>query len=313
LFYDGCMSRYLAVPRHWAGIFLAVTLVASGVWLAYDYTGHQPINRLSVATTFYPLAEIAEQIGGNDASVTTITPPGEEPHAYHPSAQQMISLQHTDVFVYNGATFEPWVDEFLSDYPGYAVAASQGIDLLSAGNQNSATTDPHFWLDPVLMITITETVRDALIEADPTHTADFRQRAAVYIDKLEQLDKQFRQGLAACRTRRVVSSHESMRYLAKRYSFSETSIAGISPEEEPTPARLAEISQTVKQTGITTVLYEEMVPTKLAETLAKEAGATTAVFDPIEGLGDQELADGETYLSVQQQNLQTLREAMSCQ
>ena len=288
-------------------------LLVGGVWLARGYTGHQAIETLHIAASYYPLAEVATRVAGDGATIVTVTPPGEEPHAYHPSPQQLVSLQHSDAFIYNGATFEPWINEFLPDYDGRMVAASQGIDLLPAGEGNRQATDPHFWLDPVAMKQVTKNIRDALIEIDPINAQVYGQRAEDYMAQLDDLDSAFRRGLAACQTRRVVTSHEALRYLARRYNFSETSIAGISPEEEPTPARLAQLSQTMQKLGISTVLFETMVPKKLAETLAREAGATTEIFDPVEGLSSSEIAAGASYIKIQEKNLDTLQKAMKCQ
>lgn len=306
---------YVIQTRHLIGAVVLAVLVVGGLWTAVTYANQRPTpNKLRVAASFYPLFAIAQQVGGNLVEVDNITPAGEEPHDYQPTPQQLVQLQQSDILIYNGATFEPWVQSFLKDYSHQAVAASQGIDLLPAYDTGrSSATDPHFWLDPVLAQQMTKTIRDAFITADPEHADRYQQQAGKYISRLQQLDQQFSQGLAHCRVHQVISSHEALRYVAKRYNFNVTSIAGISPDEEPSPAKLAELSKIMRQKRLNTVLFETLVSPRLAGTLAQEVGATTAVFDPVEGLTEQEQAAGQDYISIQQKNLQVLRKAMSCQ
>jgi zinc transport system substrate-binding protein len=308
------LKGFVTSPRRLSGLgLLLVILIGFGLLIAR----HQPsasATKLRVVATYYPLFDIASRVGGQWASVEVVTPAGQEPHDYEPTPQQLVNLQQSDVLLYNGAPFEPWIPSFLKDYQHTAIAASQHIDLLPVSDDTASTTpDPHFWLDPVLAQQITLTVRDAFISADPRHADDYNQQAAAYLQQLQQLDGQFSRGLANCRILQVVSSHQALRYVAKRYNFKVASIAGISPEAEPSPAALAALSQLIRQQGITTVLFETLVSPKLATTLADEAGATTAVFDPIEGLTDKEQADGANYLSIQRQNLSVLERAMSCQ
>jgi zinc transport system substrate-binding protein len=281
------------------------------------YQPHQPTTSLlTVGTTYYPLYNFARIIGGDSVAVTNITPAGAEPHDYEPTPQQLAQLQQTDIVIYNGATFEPWIDSFLASYHHLAVPASRSITLLPASSSetsSTSTTDPHFWLDPVLAQQIVTTIRDSFIQADPAHTAGYQQRASTYLDQLRALNTEFRSGLANCKLHTVITSHNALTYVSRRYFFNVQSIAGVSPDEEPSPARLAELSAIVKQQKISTILFETLVSPKLAQTLATETGAQAAVFDPIEGLTPAEQQSGQNYITIQQQNLQTLRKAMVCQ
>jgi zinc transport system substrate-binding protein len=189
------------------------------------------------------------------------------------------------------------------------VNSSKGIDLLSVeGHQ-----DPHFWLDPILAKQMVGNILNGLVQFDPQNKEYFTANANVYLAQLDKLDQEFTQGLESCKTRTVVTSHEAFNYLAKRYNLNLVPIAGISPDEEPSPAKLAEISQLVKDQGVEYIFFETLVSTRLADTIASEAGAKTAVLDPIEGLTDEDQASGKNYLSVQRQNLANLRTALACQ
>lgn len=265
--------------------------------------------KLQVSATFYPLYEFARSVGGDKVTVSNLTPAGAEPHDYEPSPTTLIKAKEADVFIFNGGTFEPWVNNFLKDYKysnrHVSVLAGSGISL-RYGN------DPHYWLDPVLAKDMVINIRNGFIKADPENKDYYTEQAAAYTAKLDRLDEDFKSGLSACSLGTVISSHEAFGYLADRYDFDVEAIAGLSPEEEPSAARLAELSDLVKQRGIRHIFFESLVSPRLADTIATETGAKTLVFDPIEGLTHEDQKAGKNYLSVQRQNLGSLRTALSC-
>jgi zinc transport system substrate-binding protein len=173
-------------------------------------------------------------------------------------------------------------------------------------------SDPHFWLDPVYAQTIVESVRAGLTQADPAHAGAYARNAAAYNVALQRLDQEFAAGLKTCQTRTIVTSHAAFGYLAKRYDLQVIPIAGVSPEDEPSAAALARISELVKAEHIKVVFFERLASPRLADTIARETGAQTAVFDPIEGLDDAAQKAGDTYVTIQHSNLGALRNALSC-
>lgn len=288
------------------GLLAAVTVVV----VALALTSRPPqTSRMTVAASFYPLYEFAKNVGGDKVAATNVTPAGAEPHDFEPSPQTLASLQDAKVLIYNGGTFEPWIDAFLRDYKHRAVKASEGIPL-AEGHEGR---DPHYWLDPVLAAQAVNTIRDSLMAAAPEHADYFRQNAAAYTTQLMQLDADFKGGLQNCGNRTIVTSHEAFTYLAKRYGLELIPIAGISPEEEPSPAKLAEISTLVRSKGIQYVFFESLASPRLADTIAQETGAKTATLDPIEGLNDEDQQKGKDYLAIQRENLSALRTALGCQ
>jgi zinc transport system substrate-binding protein len=273
-------------------------------------------NKLQVAASFYPLYDFAKHVGGDKIQVTNMTPAGAEPHDYEPAPQLLARTQKTPVFIYNGGHLEPWTAGFLTDYKHTAVKASQGIDLMTADDEDDpdkTVQDPHFWLDPVFARQIVVNISDGLSEADPANARYYAQNAETYLRRLDQLDQAFRHGLANCQLRTVISSHDAFSYLGKRYGLEIISIAGLSPDEEPSAASLAQVSQTVREQEIKYVFFESLVSPRLADTIAAETGAKTLVFDPIEGLTAAAQKQGKEYISVQQENLANLRTALACQ
>lgn len=299
-------------------VIIAGGLVILGVKRVEDSKTATSTTKITVTASYYPLYDFAKNIGGDKVQAINVTPAGSEPHDFDPSPQQLVDAWKSQVFIYNGATLEPWVDKFLPDYENVVVKVSNGIDLMEseaeAGEENNvAVQDPHFWLDPTLAEKMVDNIKDGLIKADPDSSVYFTARAAEYKAKLAQLDQDYKDGLANCQTRTIVASHGAFSYLGKRYNLDVESISGLSPDQEPSAARLAELSQLVKEKNIKYVFFESLVSPKLAETVANEAGAKTIVFDPIEGIIEQEQEQGKDYLSVQRENLANLRTALACQ
>lgn len=292
-------------------------IVAAGIFFAVkqNSTTNGNANKLQVVASYYPLYDFVKNVGKDKVSVANITPAGSEPHDYEPSAKALADAQKAPVFVYNGGHMEPWTEGFLHDYKNTSVKASEGIDLLLTEDEHEPTEtaqDPHFWLDPVLAQKIVDNIRDGLNKADPTNKEFYTKNADSYKKQLEALDTAYRDGLSQCSLHTVISSHDAFSYLGKRYNLEVASIAGLSPEEEPSAAKLAELSQMVKDKGIHYVFFESLVSPRLADTVAAEANAKTLVFDPIEGLTDKDQKEGKDYLSVQRENLDNLRTALAC-
>jgi zinc transport system substrate-binding protein len=169
--------------------------------------------------------------------------------------------------------------------------------------------DPHLWLDPTRYAGVAGAVAGRLTQADPAHRADHRARADALTEDLAGLDGEYTVGLRDCKRRELVVSHAAYGYLAVRYRLEQVAISGLSPEEEPTPQRLAEVSDIARAHHATVVFFETLVSPKIAEALAAEVGARAEVLDPLEGLRP---ASRDDYFSVMRRNLDALRTALDC-
>ena len=299
-------------------LIIFVALVGLGVYTIIHGNVRAPDakGKLAVTASYYPLYDFAQEVGGAHVAVTNVTPAGAEPHDYEPSPQALSRAQTSKVFIYNGGQLEPWTSSFVGDYKGIAIKASQGMPLRVSADADDASkqvTDPHFWLDPVLAEQMVVAIQHGLRQADPTHAHYYAQRATAYINQLKQLDHDFANGLAQCQTRTIITSHAAFGYLGARYHLNVLSIAGLSPDQDPSPGKLAELSQTVRADHIHYIFFESLVSPRLADTIATETGAKTLVFDPLEGLSDESQKQGKNYLSVQHDNLANLRTALACQ
>ena len=256
-------------------------------------------DRISVAAAFYPLAYAAEEIGGDWVEVHNLTPPGAEPHDVELSARDVERIRAADVVLYLGSGFQPSFERVAERGDGERVDLL-GRQTLMSGKDGA---DPHVWLDPVRYAHQARLIGEAL---------DLPERAKPFGARLLKLDADFERGLARCDRREFVTSHAAFGYLADRYGLEQIALTGIAPEAEPTARDLERIVREVERSGATTVFFETLVSPRLAETVAREAGAKTAVLNPLEGLSKEELEAGKDYFSIMRGNLAALREALGC-
>jgi zinc transport system substrate-binding protein len=257
---------------------------------------------LDVVAAFYPLAFAAQRVGGADVSVENLTPPGVEPHDLELSARDVQRIRRADVVFYLGHRFQPALEDAVQGADGRVVDVLDGVRLRET-HEEGLTADPHVWLDPARFASIVRRMGAVLNRRGP---------AAALARELGTLDREFRRGLADCRRHEIVTSHAAFGYLAERYGLDQVAITGLSPEAEPAPRELQRVVEDVRRSGATTIFFETLVSPRLAQTVARETGAETAVLDPVEGLTEEEVDAGENYLSVMRSNLAALRKALAC-
>ena len=299
------------------GCLLAATLLVAGCGTGDDRSGGggDSGSRLTVEASFYPLQWMAEQVGGTHVSVSNLTKPGTEPHDLELTPKAVAQLADADLVVYLSG-FQPAVDDAMKNAGGTAfdAKASATLDRTfgkdTTGEDEPGSTDPHFWLDPTKLAAVASAFADTLADRDPTHAKDYRANAAGLVAELTDLDGEYEAALSDCSATDLVTSHEAFGYLADRYGLEQVGIAGLTPEQEPSATDLANVTKFVKQRNVRTIYFETLVSPAVAKTVAVEAGARTAVLDPIEGLTDR--SDGSDYLKVMRSNLKNLQAGQPC-
>ncbi|GAA1543707.1 zinc ABC transporter substrate-binding protein [Actinomadura kijaniata] len=284
-------------------------------------------DKIRVAASFYPMAWLAEKVGGADAAVQTLAKPGAEPHDQELTARQVADVGRAKLTLYVKGV-QPAVDEAVSKHAkgDKALDAASVVKTLAPpaeeehahehgaeGHEHDhgggKESDPHIWLDPNRMATVADALGKRLAALDPAHAAGYRSRAADVAKQLTDLDGRFKTGLGTCEQKTIVTAHAAFGYLADRYGLKQVSIAGVDPSSEPSPKRLGELTHEIREAKATTVFTETLVSPKVAETLAREAGVKTAVLDPVEGIKE---GSSDDYLSVMRKNLDTLRSSLEC-
>jgi zinc transport system substrate-binding protein len=259
-----------------------------------------------VVAAFYPLEYVAQRVAGDHAEVSSLATPGAEPHDLELTIAQTAAVADADVLVVSTG-FQPAVDDTVAqNAQGRVVDAAEVADLTTPSGEQ----DPHFWLDPTRLARVAADVERSLAAVDPQHAADFAANLRALKQDLATLDHEFETGLSDCARSTVVVSHDAFGYLADRYGLDVQAINGLTPDAEPSPAHLRELSDLIEARGITTVFTETLASPAMAQTLAGDLGLRTAVLDPVEGLSDA-TAD-QDYLSLMRENLAALRDANGC-
>lgn len=280
----------------------------------------QEAGRLKVVASFYPMYDFALKIGGDKVSVTDMVPAGIEPHDWEPAASDIANLEEADVFIYNGAGMEHWVDTVLDSLGNKELVtaeASAGIALQEGhseeGEEHSeeeGSYDPHVWLNPQYAKAEMNNIREAFAKADPDNEAYYNQNYETYGAKLDELDQKFKETLTGLENKDIIVAHEAFGYLCSAYGLNQVGIEGLSPDSEPDPAKMEEIIKFAKDNQIKIIFFEELVSPKVAETIANEVGVGTDVLNPLEGLSEEDIKAGGDYFSVMETNLNSLVKAL---
>ena len=285
------------MPRRRLAVLVAALTLLTGCVSTGIAGGRTRDGRVAVVAGFYPLAFLAEQIGGSAVRVIDLTPPGVEPHDVELTALQVARVEDAALVLYLHG-LAPAVDSAVKD-------ARHRLDLAAVATPRHG--DPHVWLDPVRMAAMAQAVGVELARVDAAHAAGYRARTVALIRELTDLDRELRSGLAQCARTDVITSHSAFGYLTARYGLTQVGITGVTPDAEPGPGRLAEVTRIAKARHATTIYFESIVSPKVAEAVARSVGASTAVLDPIETK-----PDGGDYLSAMRANLAALRDGLDC-
>ncbi|QGQ45738.1 metal ABC transporter substrate-binding protein [Metabacillus sediminilitoris] len=295
-------------------------------------------NQLHIVTTFYPMYEFTKNITNENAQVDLLIPSNIEPHDWEPTPKDMAMIQKADVLIYNSDFMETWISsikESLGKEQPQFVEASKGIPLMKGdehdhheeeGDHDDVETDhldegevheegneqldPHVWLSPVLAQQEVQTITEAIVKQDPKNKDDYESNSQEYIQKLKDLDELFRKTLQHVSSKEIITQHAAFGYLAKEYGLIQIPIAGLSPSEEPSPSKLAELKEFAKEHHINVIYFEETTSPKVAITLAAELGAETEILNTIEGLSKEDQEEGLSYIEVMKNNLKSLEKSL---
>lgn len=294
--------RLLAFSVAAAIIFVSPTLIhASGA-------------KLRVVASIAPLADFARQVGGDKVRVMLLLPPGASPHTFEPTPKMMLEIINTDIFIKIGAGLEFWADRFVTAAGRKIdiVEASKGIELIGdhgsekrGKHTGHGTADPHIWLDPISAVKIVEKISEAFSKTDPPNAAYYRLNSSAYINKLKDLDREIAQKTGNFRAREYVTFHPAWNYFSRRYDLKVAAVIEEGPGKEPTPKHLAKILSELRRIKARIVFAEPQFSSRIAEVIAREAGAKVLFLDP---LGGQE--GRETYIETMRHNVSVMEKAM---
>jgi len=309
-------------------LILGCSLLLTGACSHEEPAVPEAPERLQVVTTLFPLYDFARAIGGDRADVSLLLPPGVEPHSFDPQPDDILRINRGDIFAYTNPAMEPWAVRIAASVDAARVKvvdASLGIALRKGpaadghrhGDDHShdaaEEVDPHLWLDFANAAAMVKNLAGAMAAADPGNRDVYLANAGRYQEQLARLDDKYRAALAGCTGRALLHcGHLTFGYLAARYGLDYRAAAGINPEAEPTPAKLADLVRLVRSNRLRYVFSEELASTRLAETIARETGVGILPLNAAHTVSREAFAGGVTFLEVMEHNLANLVTGLGC-
>ena len=312
----------------------ALVLAMTIALLAGCRQGREPApgeKKLRVVTTLFPLHDFVRTIGGDRVEARLLLPPGVEPHNFEPRPEDVVLLDKADLFVFTNRYMEPWADSLLKGILNknlVVVDASDGVAFMPAtgeddhddhdveghgSHQHGEGMDPHVWLSIPNAEKMVANIAAALERKDPAGAASYRKHFEVYRARLIDLDGRFKAGLSGCRQRLFLhGGHYAFGYLAKQYGLTYVSAYAVSADAEPTSRKMMELVNLMRKNSLGYIFYEELLSPRVAETIARETGATLLKLHGIHNVSREDLAEGATYLSLMELNLKNLRTGLQC-
>ena len=309
---------------------LGVMVLLSGLGLltgcsgtGQSKTGFKEEDKISVVTTIYPMYDFVSHIAGDKAEVINLVPAGIEPHDFELSTGDKQLMETADLFIYNGAGMESFVDKTLAAISNEDLVVVEGAENVSliqteceeeheeeSEEHEHGEHDPHTWLSVKNAILEAENIKDALVEFDQENANYYEANFEQYKKELEALDARYETELAGLSKNTIVVAHQAFGYLCQEYGLQQEAVEGLTAESEPDAARMKEIIEFCKEKEIKVIFFEELVSPKVAQTIANEIGADTAVLNPVEGLTKEQEQQQQDYIDIMEQNLEELKKAL---
>ena len=249
---------------------------------------------MKIVTSFYPIYAMVKEISGDLNDVRMIQS-SSGIHSFEPSANDIAAIYDADVFVYHSHTLESWagsLDPSLQKSKVKVLEASEGMTLdrvsgledieVGKGVDEKSLYDPHTWLDPEKVAEEAQIIADKLSELDSENKEIYQSNAKKFIDQAHELTNKYKPIFDKVEQRTFVTQHTAFSYLAKRFDLNQLGIAGISPDQEPSPKQLTEIQEFVKTYKVKTIFTESNASSKVAETLIKSTGVSLKTLNPLE-------------------------------
>ncbi len=312
-------------------ILILLSVVISLCLVVFGCKRSEPVlnaSKLQVVTSLFPLYDFARSIGGERAEVSMLLPPGMEPHSFEPKPNDIIRIGKAGLFIYTNRYMEPWAGTLLAGIDQKSlrvVDAGQGVNFAGIGSSaghdhaghgekdRAAGMDPHIWLDFVNAGMIVDNILAGYLAADPVNAPYYTENAGRLKQQLAELDKRYRDGLSSCETRVLLhGGHFTFGYLARRYGLEYRSLSGVSSESEPSAARMADMIRQIKTAGVRFLFAEELLSTRLSDTLANEAGVTVLMLHGAHNLGRDDTARSVGFIDLMDRNLINLQKGLAC-
>lgn len=310
--------------------FISLTFVGCNTIKENNTTENN--NKINVVTTIFPTYDFVRQIGGENVNVTMLLNPGQEAHSYEPTPKDILSIQNSDLFIYVGGENDVWVDEILDSMENNRPQTLKLLDITNTleeeivegmedehnhhhdhSHEDEASIDEHVWTSPKNSILIVKEINNILSEKDEKNSNIYNTNAENYIKSLENLDEKFRQVVDSSKRKTVLFGDRfPFIYFAKEYGINYyAAFSGCSTETEASPKTITFLINKVKEEQIPVVFTIEFSNGKIADTIVEATNTKKLMLNSGHNLTKEQLESGVTYLSLMEENVEILREALN--
>ena len=341
-------KRNISRQRKWIGILAVCGLLCGSLLAGCGAERAEGVSeevqddgRISVVTTIFPQYDFVRQIAGENVELKMLLKPGEETHSYEPTPQDIIAIQNSDIFIYVGGENDAWVEDILEsmpeadmrtlklmdcvdtveeehvegmqEQPGHSHEEEESHEDETEEEHSVHEIDEHVWTSPVNASAIVDKIKELLVQADPENRQIYEENAEAYEAELAELDAEFRDVVDNAGRRLVVFGDRfPFRYFADEYGLDYyAAFPGCASDTEPSAATMAFLINKVKEEEIPAVLKMELSNENIANAIAEATGTEVRTFYSCHNLTAEEFEDGETYLSMMQKNVETLKEVLN--
>lgn len=323
-----------------AALLLAVCTLVSGCSFpgSEDFQEDAAEDKISVVTTIFPQYDFVRQVAGDRVDLKMLLKPGEESHSYEPTPQDIIAIQNCDIFIYVGGENDVWVEDILDSMPDAGMQTLRLMDCVDTVEEEHVQgmeeqpghtharddgeeeadhsvheIDEHVWTSPENASLIVVRIAELLSEEDPANAGVYESNASAYEKELERLDQKFREIVdSAERNLIIFGDRFPFRYFADAYGLEYyAAFPGCASDTEPSAATMAFLIRKAEEEKVPAVLKMELSSDNIANAVAEAAGVDVKVFYSCHNLSAEDFESGETYLSMMQKNVETLKEVLN--
>jgi zinc transport system substrate-binding protein len=278
--------------------------------------------KLKVVATIFPIYDFACNIGGNRVKVTMLLPPATDAHNYELKPEDIVKVSKADIFLFTNFEMEQWAYKIINaaaeDTSMLAIETGRGTVLLPLidGDEHEkhiSKFDPHIWLDLDNAQKMVDNIATAFVKKDSRNSDYYLKNAQEYKIKLIALDQRYRTELVKCQTKTILhAGHWAFAYLAKKYNLIYVAASNVTADAEPTPQKIVSLIEQVKAKNIPYIYYEDLVAPRLAQTIAQETGTGLLKLNNGHDISKKDMESGLSFISLMEDNLNTLKKGMQC-
>ncbi len=286
--------------------------------------------KLDVIVSTYALYDISKHVAKDKFEIMSVLPFGSDAHSYELSPKKVASIQDADLFVYSGASLEPWVSRFstpksldMSKHVALRHLAKDQEHHHDHGEHHDrhhdehhdqhdqqSAIDPHYWLDIENMKTMTEVLTKEFIKLSPKDKEFFLENKTAYIKELKEMQKLYESSFKECKKDTIVVNHNAFSYLGKRYGFEIESVSGLSNDALPSPKDIKRIMHLVEEKGISVIFFESFASDRIVKSIAKDTGVKVDTLHPLGNITKDQ--QGMSYKEIMEQNIEKIQKALEC-